>query len=136
MTNQTTKADSYLKTDSELLEIVMQRMALPTAETGVSDLGVVEGAIGALFVGQCYGLRILRIMHSSRTLRQYEQFLGVSFEKLIPQHGPLIDRSVAWWIVGTTKRYWDLVARKINLDGGQARRREVADSMDTVQRMQ
>jgi len=128
-----TKADPYLMSDSQLLELVMGRLELPVDETGCNDLGMIEGAIGALFLGQRYGLRVLRILHSSRTLRQYEQFLGVSFDQLLPQHGPLIDRSVAWWIVGSTKRYWDLVARKISLEGGQARRREVADRVDTAQ---
>lgn len=131
-----TKADDYLMTDAQLLELVMHRLDLPVTETGCRDFGVIEGAIGALFLGQRYGLRILRILHSSRTLRQYESFLGRRFEELLPQHGPLIDRSVAWWIVGATRHYWDLVARKISLEGGQAQRREIADSMDAVRQMQ
>lgn len=121
MANQVTKADSYLKTDSELLEIIMHRMSLPTDVTGVSDLGEIEGAIGALFVGQRYGLRILRLLHSSKTLRHYEQFLGASFDELIPQHGPFIDRSVAWWITSSTQKYWDLVARKFKMEGEKKR---------------
>lgn len=130
MTKQATKADPELKTDRELLEIVMKRMSLPTAETGVSDLSAVEGAIGALFVGQRYGLRILRLLHSSKTLRQYEQFLGESFEDLIPQHGIFIDRSVAWWIATTTQKYWDLVSRRFKMEGEQ--RRAIVDSAPEV----
>lgn len=131
MTDKVTKADPYLKTDSELLEIIMHRMSLPTHETEVNDLGTVEGAIGALFLGQRYGLRILRILHSSKTLRQYEQFLGASFDDLIPQHGPFIDRSVAWWIATSTKKYWDLVSRKFKVEG--AERRGIVDTASDVQ---
>ena len=130
MTNQVTKADPYLKTDSELLEIIMHRMSLPTDATGVSDLGTIEGAIGALFLGQQYGLRILRLLHSSKTLRQYEQFLGASFDDLIPQHGPFIYRSFAWRIVTNTKQYWDMVARKFKMEG--AERRGIVDTAPDV----
>jgi hypothetical protein len=130
MTKQVTKADSYLKTDYELLEIVMHRMSLPCDEIGVADLTVLEGAIGALFLGQRYGLRILRILHSSKTLRQYEKFLGTSFDDLIPQHGIFIDRSVAWWISTTTKRYWDVVYRRFKIEGDQ--RRGIVDSASGV----
>lgn len=116
-----TKADPILRTDQELLELVSYRLSLPSKETGVSDLGTVEGAIGALFVGQRYGLKILRIVHSAKTLRQYEQFLGLPFEELIPQHGQYIDRSFAWKIVTTTREYWDLVARKFKMEGTERR---------------
>jgi hypothetical protein len=120
-TKYVTKADPYLKTDEELLQMVMHRMSLPSDETGISDFAVLEGAIGALFVGQRYGLRVLRILHSSKTLRQYEKFLGTSFDDLLPQHGVFIDRSVAWFIATTTQKYWDLVARKFKMEGEKKR---------------
>lgn len=125
-----TKIDPCLKTDQELVEIVMHRMRMPPGEIGVTDLGVVEGAIGALFLGQMYGLRILRILHSAKTLRQYEKFLGASFEELLPQHGYYIDRSFAWNVVSTTKKYWDLVARRFKMEGEQ--RRAIVDNVPEV----
>lgn len=116
-----TKIDPCLKTDQELVEIVISRMRMPPGDIGVTDLSIIEGAIGALFVGQMYGVRILRILHSSKTLRQYEKFLGTSFEELLPQHGYYIDRSYAWGIVSVSKKYWDLVARKFRMDADQKR---------------
>jgi hypothetical protein len=121
MSERVTKSDPLLKTDQELLALIQERISLKSTETGVHDFGTVEGAIGALFVGQHYGLRILRILHSSKTLRQYEQFLGVPFEVLIPQHGVFIDRSLAWRIVQGTRHYWDLVARRVKIDGSERR---------------
>ena len=120
-----TKPDPFLKTDQELLELINYRMSLPTSETGIQDFSVMQGAIGALFVGQRYGLRILRLIHSSKTLRQYEKFYGDSFENLIPQHGEYIDRSFAWRIITTTKeyagKYWDIVSRKLPMDTDKKR---------------
>lgn len=121
-----TKADPLLKTNQELLELVSHRLSLPSKETGITDLGIVEGAVGALFVGQYYGLRILRILHSAKTLRQYEQFLGATFEELIPQHGEFIDRSLAWNFVTTARQYWDLVSRRFKMEG--AERRGIVDA--------
>jgi len=120
-----TKADPLLKTDQELLEFINYRMSLSTDETGVHDISVMQGAIGALFIGQRYGLRILRLIHSSKTLRQYEKFYGEPFESLVPQHGEYIDRSMAWKIITTTKeyagRYWDIVSRKLQMDTDKKR---------------
>jgi hypothetical protein len=131
MSERVTKSDPLLKTDQELLALVQERISLKSMETGVHDFGIVEGAIGALFVGQYYGLRILRILHSSKTLRQYEQFLGAPFEVLIPQHGVFIDRSFAWGIVQGVRHYWDLVARKVRLDGDK--RRCIVDTVPEAQ---
>lgn len=130
-----TKADPYLKTDEELLRIVIERLEMRPKDTGVCDLGVMEGAIGALFVGQRYGLRILRILHTTKTIRKYEQFLGVPLDQLLPQHGPLIDRSVAWGIAmaakNATAKYWDLVARKTSMPGHE--KRTVVDTVPEAQ---
>jgi len=117
----TTQIDPPIKTDRELLELILSRIEMPPRETGCTDLGTMEGAIGALFIGQKYGLRLLRIIHSTQTLRQYEQFLGASFEDLIPQHGYYIDRSYAWSFVSMTKKYWDLVYRRFKMEGVQRR---------------
>lgn len=119
--NEKTKADAYLKSNQELLGIVIGRLSIPPDDTNTRDLGVMESAIGALFVGQMYGVRVLRILHSSSTLRKYEQFLGASFDELLPQHGEFIDRSYAWAFSKSINRYWDLVARKFKMDSDQKR---------------
>ena len=121
MTSQITKADPNLKSDAELLDLVINRLSMVPGDTGTTDLGIMESAIGALFVGRFYGVRVLRIIHSSSTLRKYETFLGASFEDLLPQHGEFIDRSYAWVFSKAINRYWDLVARKFKMDAEQKR---------------
>lgn len=126
--SEKTKADPILKTDAELAELISYRLSLPTDELGTHSLKNIEGAIGALFVGQHFGLRMLRILHTSKTLRQYEQFYGAPLETLVPQHGTQIDRSLAWMIIVNGKQYWDAVARKFKIDG--------KDLIDTAPRTQ
>lgn len=111
-----TKPDSLLFSNSELFDLVQRRIDISSSEHGVTDLSVIEGAIGALLIGQNYGLKILRLIHSARTLRKYEQFLGESFEKLVPQHGQYIDRSLAWSVIQGTRHYWDVVSHKVKLE--------------------
>lgn len=121
MTKPITKADPPLKTNQQLLDLINERISLPSVETGVNDFDIVEGAIGAVFVGQYYGMRVLRIIHAASTLRKYEKFFGVPFDELVPQHGPMIDRSLAWRIVTTTRQYWDLVSRRFRMEEREKR---------------
>lgn len=112
-----TKPDPLLKTDVELAQLISHRLSLPISETGMRSLTSIQGAIGALFIGQHFGLRLLRLLHTSKTLRQYEQFYGAPLETLIPQHGKQIDRSFAWTFIKTGKDYWSGVARKFKITG-------------------
>jgi hypothetical protein len=44
------------------------------------DLQVFESAVGALLFGRLAGFDALRVVHSWRTLRKYEQILGIAFK--------------------------------------------------------
>ena len=45
---------------------------------------VFESAVGALLVGRLAGYDVLRVLHSWRTLKNYEEILGISFKDLLP----------------------------------------------------
>ena len=81
-----------------------------------------EKAIGALFVGQYYGSKILRIIHSRKTIVRVEKFLGCSIDDLVPKHGKYIHRSVAWSFITSVQEYWDVVIRKVRVDPQERRR--------------
>src|SRR5688500_1620104 len=59
---------------------------------------VVEAAIGALIVGRLVGHDGLRVLHSWKTLRNYEEILGVKFKELLPPNTRDSDRinGVRW----------------------------------------
>src|ERR1035441_9295774 len=62
-------------------EADIQRIAKAFADYD-GTLEVFESAIGALLVGRMVGFDALRIVHGSRTLRNYEKILGgISFRR-------------------------------------------------------
>jgi hypothetical protein len=77
------KRDSYrvqegFLSDEDFLEIVKD-----ACHEFAGDTTVLESAIGALAWGRVVGWHGLRVMHSSRTFKKYEEILNIKFrEKL------------------------------------------------------
>ncbi len=76
--------------------------------SGTSDK--LESAIGFLYVGHYYGWKILYLIHSKRTVRQYEEILGINVRDIFPETGPYSDRSVAWTIAKKISNFWKVVS--------------------------
>jgi hypothetical protein len=74
-----------------------------------------ESAIGVLFVGHLYGRRVVTLIHNKRTLRKYEEILGVNFKDELPDRGPLIDKSLGYLAAEKLKAFWKAVAGEIQL---------------------
>lgn len=88
----------------ELLRIV------DTAIRGYQgDSTVLGSAIGALHIGLLIGWRPLRLIHSHRTFVRYEQILGLDFHEVLPEVGPLADKSLGWRIAKQAENFWDAV---------------------------
>jgi hypothetical protein len=45
---------------------------------------VFESAVGALLVGRLGGYDVLRVLHSWRTLKNYEEILDIKFKDVLP----------------------------------------------------
>ena len=52
------------------------------------DFTQLEAAIGMLRVGYHVGWRVLYIIHSKKTIRNYEEILGVKIREVFPETGP------------------------------------------------
>ena len=68
-----------------------------------------ESAVGALVVGQHYGTRVLRMIHSPSTYRKYEQILGFSFEEVCQPETHLSEKNVGITISKSIGVFWDIV---------------------------
>ena len=78
------------------------------------DSSQLESAIGAVIVGQHVGWKVLMLIHSRSTLKNYSAILGVhDIRKLMPPTGPLSHRSLAWRVVENTKNFWKVVRGEI-----------------------
>lgn len=71
-----------------------------------------ESAVGALVVGSNYGWRLLKIVHSSSTYKDYESVLGVRFQDVCPERTALSKKSYALSIADKLKSFWSVATGK------------------------
>lgn len=75
-----------------------------------------EGAIGMFHVGYLMGWRVLVLIHNKRTIRKYEEILGISIREEFPEDGPFADKSLAYEIVQKAKNFWKAVSGEIPVE--------------------
>ena len=74
-----------------------------------------ETAIGMLMIGRFYGWRVIMLIHSRSTIKNYERILGIKdIRDVMPETGVLSHRSVAWKIIQGTKNFWKAVRGEIS----------------------
>ncbi len=83
-----------------------------------------EGAVGMYFVGHLVGWRVLVLIHNKRTIRKYEEALGISIREEFKETGPLTEKSVGYAVVEKAKAFWKAVAGEVSVE----RRRELQKS--------
>lgn len=81
-----------------------------------------EAAIGMLFVGRHCGWRPLLLMHNKRTIRKYEEILGIDIRKYLPEETPRSHRSIAYKAVLAVGKFWKAVSGEVPIEN----RRELA----------
>lgn len=77
------------------------------------DFGQLEAAIGVLMTGRHLGWKPLLLIHDKKTLRRYEEILGVSFREIFPEIGPLAHKSMAWRLCQKVSNFWKAVSGDI-----------------------
>lgn len=81
-------------------------------ETFKGTVDVLESAIGALVVGQKYGWRVAKMVHSPATIKKYEKLLGLKFEDVCPERTKLSKRNVGLRIADKLKSFWAVALGK------------------------
>ena len=79
-------------------------------------IDVVEQAVGMYLVGRHFGWRVLYLVHSKRTIRKYEEILGIRVQEEFDEVGPDADRSPAWVAAQKLSNFWKVVSGDIPLD--------------------
>lgn len=80
-----------------------------------------ENAIGMLMTGHLFGWRPLIIIHNKRTIRKYEEILGINIREMFPPEGPLARKSLGYKVASTFSNFWKVVSGDIKIDN----RREI-----------
>jgi hypothetical protein len=78
------------------------------------DVRVLQGAIGALYVGKQFGWKAMYLMNDRRTIKKYENALDVSFQAELPEIGPLAQKSVAVKALKKVSNFWKAVRGEIS----------------------
>lgn len=91
--------------------------------TGIFD--ELEAAIGLLHIGDQVGWKPLVLIHNKRTIRKYEDILGINIREFFPEEGPSAERSMGYTIAKKIGNFWKAVSGELKNDELKAQRREV-----------
>jgi len=81
-----------------------------------------ESALGMLFLGRLVGWKVLVLIHNKRTIRKYEEILGINIREAFEPEGPFSYKSVGYEVVQKLQKFWKGVSGEIAVDN----RRELA----------
>jgi hypothetical protein len=91
--------------------------------TGLFD--ELEAAIGMLRIGDHLGWKPLVLIHNKRTIRKYEEILGIEIREFFKEEGPSAHRSRGYTIAKTLGNFWKAVSGAIKDDELKAKRRSL-----------
>ena len=97
------------KKASDLVDAAVDRFD----KGSIDDL---EQASGMYMVGRHVGWKVLVLIHNKRTIRKYEEILGISIREEFPEVGPAADRSVGYKIAKTVSNFWKAVSGEISIE--------------------
>lgn len=75
-----------------------------------------EAALGLLRVGHHFGWRVLVVVHNKKTIRKYEEILGIKIREFFPERGPSSYRSSGLKIAESLGNFWKAVSGDIKID--------------------
>lgn len=88
------------------------------------DFAELEAAVGMYMIGRLVGWKVLVLLHNKRTIRKYEEILGINVREAFPEEGPFADKSIAYNVVKKLGSYWKAVSGELKSDELREGRRE------------
>jgi len=79
-------------------------------------LDELEKAIGILRVGHQFGWKVLVLGHSKKTVRKYEEILGITLREFFPAEGPAASRSFGYALTRKIDNFWKAVSGDIKVE--------------------
>ena len=111
--------------DSARIEL-LQGISREAVARFSGQLDELEAALGMLQLGEHLGWKPLVLVHNKRTIRKYEEILGISVREFFPPEGPSADRSLGYTIAKKIGNFWKAVSGEIKDDELKEVRREIA----------
>lgn len=79
------------------------------------DLTQLEAALGMLRMGHHFGWKVLYVIHSKKTIRNYESILGIQIRDVFEAEGPSSYRSVGFNIANRFKNFWKTIGGEVKI---------------------
>lgn len=79
------------------------------------DLTQLEAALGMLRIGHHFGWKVLYVIHSKRTIRNYEEILGIKIRDIFEAEGPSSYRSFGYVIAGKFRNFWKAIGGEVKI---------------------
>lgn len=79
------------------------------------DIPQLEAALGMLRAGFYFGWKVLYIVHSKRTVRTYEEILGIRIRDVFPETGPSSYRSIGLNLAQRFSNFWKVAGGDIKI---------------------
>ncbi len=76
-----------------------------------------ESAVGAYVLARHVGWKPMVLVHNKRTIRKFEEILGIEFRKEFDAAGPDAERSIAYRIAMTLSNFWKAVSGDVKVEG-------------------
>jgi hypothetical protein len=86
---------------------VMERAIRQDREFQLDEL---ESALGMYVLAHHLGWKVLYFAHSKKTIRKYEDLLGLKLSEHFPEFGPDAHRTNAYKIIQKVSNFWKLVS--------------------------
>lgn len=94
-----------LTVEKETEELILQKMR---EFKGIAT--TLESALGALVVGQYFGWRVLKLLHTPATYRRYEKVLGIRFQDVCPEITEMgKKKSIGYAITEKLGSFWAVI---------------------------
>ena len=74
------------------------------------QLDELESALGMLLMGHHFGWKVLYLIHSKKTIRKYEDILGIKIRDIFLETGPSSYRSVGLTLAMKASNFWKVVS--------------------------
>ncbi len=85
-----------------------------------------EAAVGMMHLGYHVGWKPLVLIHNKRTIKKYEEILGINIREMFPDEGPSWERSRGYSLVKQLGNFWKAVSGELKSDELKEQRRDLA----------
>jgi hypothetical protein len=80
------------------------------------DFGDLESAIGMYLLGRLVGWKVLVLIHNKRTIKKYEQIMGIDIRQEFDETGPFTQKSLGYQLAHKIDAFWKAVAGEVPLE--------------------